>query len=408
MRPRPLFAAALLLILPSCQWVGPEPTPDKPDRDKPQFDEEYYQENALRYFHGKQYARAQHQWNTVVTHFSPDDWLARLGIASCDYYLGSARLDRGDIAGAREQLNQAEKGLRAIWNGTVEADTADTSGTSENPERHWQAALILALTHRALGDADHMEVLRLSQQLLSLPPGSGDSAALARTHEERGRRKAANYSQALTLLDRLVAMRNFSPEALVNRAELRQRMGDTPGAERDFTLWLDVARASLESHQAARKTALETPGSEASRREILALWDEKIASVRTKQVSVLLRLGNMHFDRGTEHGNEALLARGIDEAAAIRARQAAREHFRKAVDVLDKAEQIAPERIDILVKLAQVQGELGNYELALGYVNRYIGAANRDPGTDWESDMSQAYMMKAEFERQLAAAGPRR
>ncbi|HMS17967.1 MAG TPA: hypothetical protein PKA37_14080 [Planctomycetota bacterium] len=393
---------ALLLTLPlllnGCQFMGPEPEPDAADRDKPQFDESYYQDNARSYFQGKQYARAQQQWNTVLKHFRPDDWLAKLGVASCDYFMASTRLDRGDITGAQTQFQVAEKGVREIWNGTIEKDT--TLGLEVN-QRQWQAALMLALVHRGLGDVEHIEILRLSQQILALPPNSRDGQSLTSKMEERKRRKDANYSQALMLLDRLVAMENFSPDALVNRAELRQRLGDSNGSEADFNKWLSIAQASLDGHYANRKVIEEAPGSENNRKELLALWDEKIASVRLKQIEVLLRLGNMQFDKGTERDREYKLLQGADDSAAALARSAALRHWSRALQYLENAKIVDPDRMEVLVKLAQIEGELGNYESALHNINSYISKANLRASTDWEKDLAQAFAMKAEYERRL-------
>jgi hypothetical protein len=312
--------------------------------------------------------------------------------------MASQRLDRGDVTGANDQFQVAEKGLRAIWSGTIEDDAISSL---KGEKRQWQAALMLALVHRGLGDVEHIEILRLSQQILASPKNSSESLALAPKMEERRRRKNANYGQALKLLDRLVAMQNFSPEALMNRAEVRQRMGDTAGSESDFNQWLGISQASLDSHFANRKRIEEAPGSANNRRDLLALWDEKIASAKEKQTGVLMRLGNMHYDLGLESQNEAGLLAGLNDVESSKKRAQAESHFGRSLRYLESAKVVAPDRLDTLIKLAQVEGHLGQYESALKSIENYIAKANLDPNTQWEKDLSRAYLMKAEYERHL-------
>ena len=390
----------LLLLLPftlcSC-FLGPEPTPEPVDTDKPQFEEEYYQGNARDYFHNKHYARARQQWSTVLDHFNPDDWLAKLGVASCDYFMGSDRLDRGDLKNGREQLQRSEQRLREIWNGSIEKDTLETL---ESFRPQWRAAMILGLTLRALGDADHLQALRLSQQILTLKPGAPESQAMADELEVVGKRKQANYTQALSLFTRLASMENASPDAILNRAELRQRMGQMNAAEQDFNDYLRMAQKSLENHYKNRQAAIDTTPSPNTRKELLAIWDEKIASAKAKQTGILLRLGNMFYDEGIRAQDEAkLLAPPADKLKLA----TSRDSFARALRYLESARHVSPDKADILVKLAQVEGELGNFETALTNLNSYISEVNLNPETEWDNDLDHAFRLKAEFERRLDA-----
>lgn len=394
-----LFFGALIpfVFLSGCQFLYPDSEPEVRTAEDLSFDGSYYGQNAKEYFQGGHYAKAKDQWVRQLAK-EPDNWMAKLGVASCDYYMGSLSIDLGDIRGGRDNLQSAEAAVRELWDGTIEADTFEVRS---EPVRQWQAAFILSITHRALGDCDHMEALMATQRLATIDLRDRRRDKLAKHRMKLEKQSESNYSASLALLAKLVKMKHASEEAYLNYAELLARSGDNEQAEKHFLSYLEVARTSLDKHLADRKALLEAPG-EASKRAFTAeLWDKKIQSNTQKQVGVLVRLGNIHYD---DAHSEAERSNGPRMTAdqRLRARNISKVHYTKSLDYLRQAQVLQPEKLDLLVKMAQCEGELGFYESAILNVEQFISKSAQD-GQAPDESIHRAYRLKADLEKKYKA-----
>jgi tetratricopeptide (TPR) repeat protein len=393
-----LLAVTLLLpLLNGCQFLYPEPDADPQESNSKelQFDAEYYSLNAKVYFDGEQYARAKDQWEKQLRK-QPGEWMAGVGVASCDYHLASQRLDLGDIRGARSQLESAEATLRKLWDGTIEADTRSTS---EGAQAQWKAAIILALTHRALGDCDAVEARMNTQRLATMSARDPKVVELAKHSQALEQRSNANYEQALSLLEKLSAMENASEMAVLAYGELLALRGRTREAEPYFTQYLAIARKSHAGLANTREITAKDNTDPRARELSLDLLDQRIASNAKKQVTVLVRLGNMHFDAG--HQSLAVARRsGLGQDQVKVAEAQAKTHFSLTLDYLEEAQRLDQDQLHLLVKMAQCQEELGAYERAIANLDDFIRqSAQRDVEPD--ENIHRAYRMKYELERKL-------
>ena len=386
---------ASCLLLASCAYLYPDADP-QPVRDDNElhFDAAYYSQNAKEYFGGEHYAKARQQWANQLK--LEDNWMARLGVASCDFHIGNLSIDLGDLKGGRQRLQRAEAAVRELWDGSIEADTRAAANA---PVRQWQAALILAMTHRALSDCDRMESRIFAQRLASLPPGDARITKFASARNDLDARNLANVLQARSLLDKLCAMENPSERASLNYAEVLAGGGKHVAAEKHFKAYLEVARNSVAVHEKNRETEVEKPGNSSRKRFVLQQYDGKIASANKKRAAVLVRLGNIHFDDGAK---QRQIEADTEKSDSLRthARKNAKKHFVSALSYLHEARVLEPESLHILVKMAQCKGELGQFEFAIRNLDQYIRIC-AEQHLQADDNIHRAYRMKSEFERKL-------
>ena len=392
---RLLIASVAAACLPACSILGSDPEVKRDDKEL-HFDPEYYSQNAKEYFEGGHYARAKQQWQNQLK--LEDNWMARLGVASCDYYMGSLSLDLGDIKGGRTRLMEAETAIRDLWDWSVEPSTSTSAGQSV---RQWQAALILALTHRALGDCDNMEARIISQRLSSMKSDDERVRPLLKQRTVAETRRDENVNAATSLLARLCSMERPSERAVLNYAEVLDGSGDKAKSKLRFQEYLVIARSSVAIHQANLKRTQEMDGDPGRKEFMIREFQQKIASAKEKQSAVLVRLGNIEFEQSAAR---SAVATSEDAAAAAReqARKAAKDHLARAIQYLREAQELTPDALHILVKMAQCEGELGFFEDAIRNLDLYIKRC-ADLRVEANENIHRAYRMKDEFKRQLDA-----
>ena len=87
---------ASCLLLTGCEYLYPEPEPVPDDKDL-HFNPDYYSQNAKEYFSDGHYGKAKQQWQNQLKREQQLDlegsWMARLGVASCNFYMGSLSID---------------------------------------------------------------------------------------------------------------------------------------------------------------------------------------------------------------------------------------------------------------------------------------------------------------------------
>ena len=394
-----LIACLALSLLSGCSLMYPDPGPPEAEKKDLHFDPEYYSANAKEYFGDGHYAKAKDQWQKQLK--LEDNWMASLGVASCDYHMGSMSLDLGDLRGGRASLQRAEASVRDLWDGSIEPDTI---AVANEPVRQWQAALILAITHRALGDCDSMEARILAQRLASMSPSDERRNKIIVTLTKLENQRDENRKAAISLLEKLNSSKHPSQRAILHYAEMLALDGRNTEAEQRFEEYLTVARSTYANLKAQRKKTAEMSGSENTRELLLDGFDRKLASNEGKQVAVLVRLGNIHYDGGAE---DLKVARDTarPEDARDSSRKAAKDHFAKALAYLRDAQGLSPNELHILVKMAQCEGELGFYEDAIINLDRYITlCAERRLQVD--ENIHQAYRMKSDYKRKLDARKP--
>ena len=385
-----------LTLLAGCSYMYPDPGPPEQDKKELHFDPEYYSANAKEYFGDGHYAKAKDQWQKQLK--LEDNWMAELGVASCDYYMGSMSLDLGDLRGGRASLQRAEAAVRELWDGSIEADTI---AVADQPVRQWQAALVLAQIHRALGDCDNMEARMLAQRLGSMNPTDerrNDVIVQLKRHEKQ---RDENRKAAIDLLEKLNAGKHPSQRAVLHYAEMLTLEGRDDEAETRFREYLEIAKTSHANLKKSRDETAKMPGSENRRKFLIEQFDDKLASNEEKQVAVLVRLGNIHFDGGED---DLKVAKDSGESQVNRdaSRKLAKDHFAAALRYLREAQGLRPGALHILVKIAQCEGELGFYEDAILNLDRYISlCAERRLQVD--ENIHQAYRMKSDFKRKLDA-----
>ena len=386
---------ASCFVLTGCEYLYPDQGPEVARDDKElHFEPSYYAKNAKEYFGDGHYGKAKQQWQHQLK--LEDNWMARLGVASCDFHMGSLNIDLGDLKGGRTKLQQAEAAVRKLWDGSIEEDTR---AAADAPVRQWQAALILAMTHRALGDCDNMESRIITQRLASLRPGDARIGKFSSARQEIDARRGANVRQATSLLKKLCDMQNPSERASLNYAEILASKGEHGAAEKHFQDYLAVAKASVTIHEQNRKATVNMEGTTSRKEFLIQQFDQKIASANTKRAAILVRLGNIHFDDGAKQRKVANDA-GQGADLRTRARDNAKDHFAQALSYLRDARGLEPESLHVLVKMAQCEGELGFFEAAILNLKQYIRIC-AEQRLQADENIHRAYRMKSEFERKL-------
>lgn len=396
-----LLLTGLMVFLGGCQFLYPEQEPEdltnsqKPS-DEPLFEASDYSRNAKTYFDAGDYARAKDQWSQELRR-DPASWMARLGVASCDYHLGSTALDRGDVKAGRELLARSETQARELWNGQIETDTREAEVV---PIAQWKAALILSKAQRGLGDADQLQSIILTQGLSSTTDNEEKKHELLAARMKFEKQRDANWSASRSLLQRLVNMKHPSEDAVINFAEVNASLGDLETAEEYFQDYMAICERSRTVHEQTRREIEENPNPDSkiqdSNRQLIA---SRLSSNSQKHASVLVRLGNISYDRGTMLRAQAQ-APVTPPARRKELEGEAKKHYSAALDHLHRASEVCPERQDVLVKIAQCQGEMGLYEPAIANLDIYIrdcGERN-DP---FDDNLKRAYRMKREYEMKL-------
>jgi len=372
---RLLLNAAALLALSSCAIMYPDPDPEEKQETFASNPEEYSY-RAKKYFLQGEYGRARVQLSKYLEH-EPSSWMSQVHLHYCDYYLGLRRLKSGNIKGGRKLISNAEGGLRRLWGGDLAQSTSETAGTARQP---WKAAFGIAICQRGLGWADNLQAERQSRALKTLKRDDPRRQDLQRDIIEVRERSSGNYTSSAILLERLVEMKESSPEAIKNLAELRLIQAKDDEAEKHFLHYLRLADATYQK----RSKALEEGGevdqtfkSKQNRQFAKDLLLEKLDANSTKRVDVLVNLGHLNYQKGS---------------------------YLKAISFLERAKTIQPDRLDILLKMGQCLGENKQYEAAIKHLRDYI---ERSTGKDtsFNEDIAQAFRLKASYERKLKTSG---
>jgi tetratricopeptide (TPR) repeat protein len=363
--PRTCALLALPLIVLSCALV-PDDEPEKRETPKgPQFDADYYALNAKEYMDGGQFGRAKTQWEQFLK-LRPNDWMARLGTAFADLFLAEeAVVRRGDFKLARAQVASSEAAFAELQRGPLEDDTL-----TQTPEPNWKPAYGAALASRYLGFFDQIESRREAEAAAKGGPDAAErKAASARLAESRDRR----YAEAIVRFERLAAMKNESPEAVRNLAQLYLVTRQDAKAEGMYLRYLAFARATrADIAERKEKTVDEY---EIDRRAVVAsLYDQKLSSNAAKQIGVLDDLAGLAFARGD---------------------------FRESKKFIEEALTLDSDRKDLYLKLAQSEGELQMYETAVLHLDEFLARSSRKR-EDFDEAIYRALRMRKDFESRLA------
>ena len=363
------IAAVLACSLGACQMFDEEGNEVRESTYKSEPSDYYY--NAQQYYTGGEYERAKDQW-TRYLESDPEDFNARAGVAFCDYWIGIRALARGDISRGRSLLEASETAFKTLWDGRLEETTA---GSTEQTEAQWRAALGLALARRGLGEADDQfaKNRRMAAESLAMddPEREKGVKAAAAMRERRDR----NWQASLSILEKLAAMQDASPDAIVNLAELYVLLDRWDDAEREFLRYLALAESTL---AARRELFAKLPEQYKDERSLSIATQELeriIESNVDKQVNVLVTLGGIFWEKGD---------------------------YGRSLDHLARAHDLRPERLDLLVKMAQCEGNLKEYAHAVELLDDFIRKnAERDSQWTGTRDLSQAYRLKAEYEMKM-------
>lgn len=365
---------AILGLLPCCGFLYPNPGNEN-ERTKFESDIADYAKNAKEYFDAGDYPRARDQLNKYLER-DPEHWMNRLHASYCDYFLGLQRLRSGNFDGGRQSFQRSEAGFRDQWNGKLADSTTDTRLLEVQP---WKAAMGIAMCQRALGWADNLEAERRLSYLKGLSREDVERGTVVSEIRKIQKRRDQNYTAAANTFDRLVAMKDASPEAIKNLAELRMIQGRYDDAEKQFLVYLALADATYEANKKLEDDGVIEKAFrvEQDRKIASGFLQEKLDSNSRKRVEVLVNLGHVRFQK---------------------------DDFKKALKFLHRAHTIQPERLDMLLKMAQCLGEDGKYESAIEHLDQYIQKrSERDERFDEET--AQAFRLKAKYERRLDRGG---
>jgi len=214
-------------------------------------------------------------------------------------------------------------------------------------------------------------------------------------------RRDENVNAATSLLAELCAMQRPSERAVLNYAEVLDGSGRKTESEAMFQEYLTIARNSVEVHKTNLRRTQQMDGNPGRKEFMIREFQQKIASAQEKQSAVLVRLGNIEFEQSAA---QSTVATSEDAAAGAReqARKAAKIHLAQAIQYLREAQELTPDALHILVKMAQCEGELGFFENAIRNLDLYIKRC-ADMRVEANEDIHRAYRMKDEFKRQLDA-----
>lgn len=356
--------AAALLCIPGC-GLWSDSAPEQGFESDPAD----YSKNGKEYYYAGDYARSRDQWSKLLRK-DPDNWMGRLAVGYCDYHLGLQQLASGDLEGGRKLLEQAEASFRDIWNGEIETSTTDVPDVER---RQWQAALGIAMALRGQGFADKLQADRMRNRIQGLEVSDPQRPETARRIRSLEQRREANYKAATSLFERLAAMEHASPEAVKQLAELYVVQGRDAMAEKQFLRYLEMAEATFAAHKELEGKLEEEFASPKDREAAQGFLEQKLASNSRKRVEVLVNLGQLFFQK---------------------------DAFDRALAHLERAHEVRPERLDIILKMAQCEGGRESYKTALSLLDQYIHKST-EQNREWSRSLALAYRLQTEYRRKL-------
>lgn len=332
-------------------------------------DPDYYADNAQRFFQAGDYRRSLTQFRHVVELRSEDD-LARLGEAYCLYNIGKEQAARGAFDRAGTSFERAEAKFGTLWleraGGDLEKSTLDAKGW------HWKALLGLAETERAIASLAKLESDRIDQSLPHRKDREKIDAELAQQAKLRKRRDIYTRKSRERFVT-LCAMDHPSPDCLVNLGDLELIVGNEPAAERAYVQYLDVAQRSVDVWDSRREEAVKNLKSKTELEVTLAAIDAKREGALKKTIGVLEQLAEIKFHK---------------------------RNFTAALEYLERALDIDPDRYVLNVPIAECHYELGSYEKGLEYIDRYIRLT-----PEFDDDTHRAYKLRSKLVDGLANSG---
>jgi tetratricopeptide (TPR) repeat protein len=363
---RPALGIAFVVAVVAAGCCCPPEDMKQKTPEGPQFDAAYYAKNAKEYFDQGHYGQAKDQWQKQLTK-DPDNWMARLGVASCDLYLSEESVVRNrDLDEARKRVTAAEKGFKELWGGQLEPDTQQA-----DPKRpQWRAAILLALTWRTMGYIDHLD----SQRNLDLAKRGGPEAIKAANRSaELDISRDQHYGESIDLFNRLAYMGHASPEAIKNLAELYVVTKKDALAEQEFRRYLEIAGRSSAQWEEEKKSIEKRFAPGTAQEMASEIYDAKLASSAQKQVSVLVDLASLAWARADY--------------------PAVRQYIQEAL-------QLTPERKDLYLKLAEAEQKLDMLETALMNVDQFLKRSSQKR-EEFDDDIRHALKMRTDIEKTL-------
>ncbi len=362
---------ALFVALLAAACSTTDPTPKQVTPKGPQFDADYYSKNAKEYVDAGHYGQAKDQWQKQLIK-DPDNWMAQLGIAYCDYFLSEESVvQHANLDEARVRLKAAESRFHQLRSGPLEADTDPAKGDPAKPQ--WKAELGLALTQRRLGVVDNMDANRHAQLAKQGGPEANQSRQKA---QELEKRREISYAEAINSFTNLAYMQHASPEAIKNLGELYIVTKQDAKAEVEYRRFLDLAQKSAEGFEQDKKNVGKTfaPNTQEA---AIAAFDAKLASNAQKRVAVMMDLADLAYARGD---------------------------YTAAKDWLEQAIKLDPDRRDLYLKLAQCEQQLGMLESALQHVDEFLrrSSARRE---EFGDQIRDAMKLRAELDGKLKSRG---
>ena len=134
--------------------------------------------------------------------------------------------------------------------------------------------------------------------------------------------------------------------------------------------FLELGRETWLARMKLKEEIAKEGGNEIRIQESTAFIDEKLDSNVRRRVEVMVNLAGLHWGK---------------------------KHYAKALEYLYEAQKIEPERIDLLIKIAQCEGELGLYDSAIDHLDVFI-VKSSEQAEDWTDNLGEAYRMRREFE----------
>lgn len=342
---------------------------DKTDDGEFEADPEYYSDNAARFFQAGDYRRALTQFRRVLE-LTPDDTLARLGEGYSLYNVGLEQAARGATDRAGTSFEQAEDVFTDLWvsraGRQLESSTQDADGW------HWKSLLGLAETERAIASLAKVESDRIDQALPHFDDREKIDAELAR-QAKLGKRREVYSRKARDKFSTLCSMEYPSPDCLLNLGDLEYIAGNEPAAERAYVRYLELAERSVDVWDKRRDEATKNLKSKAELKVALAAIEMKREGALEKTIGVLEQLAEIKYRKG---------------------------NYESALEYLEHALEIDPDRFVLNVPMAECHYELGSYEKGLDSIDRYIRLT-----PEFDDDTHRAYKLRSKLVDGLENAG---
>ena len=356
-------------LLAACSSTTQEPVDETTAFEETSFegDAEYHAVNAQHYYQAGDYHRALDQFVKVRAQ-SPDSWSAALGEGYSRYFIGRNHAALGNLDTGRKELDAAEEVLTELWDGEIENDARAPDSW------RWRAAMGLALVERAQGSLDKVLIDRLDGIMPNLA-GTSRERALAEQKRLRIHRQET-YEASLTKFERLARMNNAPPDAFQNLADLLYLTDRDAAAEDVYLAYIEMARRSVADWKRIRAEIPEKIESKNEAKLEIRSASVKLASAQEKAFDSLIRLAAIKYAK-----NDA-------------------EECRLALDYLVEAEEVAPERYEVNVPIAECHAKLGEREKALDRIDRFLAYSD-----DSDTDARRAFRLRKRIERITPAAG---